>query len=76
MNKLELKNRIGEYVQTGLKLIGVGNKYAYYYSIWDDGTGRCCGYCREKLNGDYPGLEFISKSKIKLRVKKWITIVN
>ena len=67
MNKSELKNRIGEYVKTGLKLIGVGNKYAYYYSIWDDGTGRHCGYCRETLNGDYPGLEFISKSKIKIK---------
>jgi len=65
MDKKELKNRIGEYVQTGLKLVSVGNKYAYYYSIWDDGTGKSSGYCRKKINGDSDMyMQFISYSKV------------
>ncbi len=69
MNKSQLKKRINEYVQTGLKLIAVGSKYAYYYSIWDNGTGKCTGYCRKKINGysDFTDLEFIPKSKIKIK---------
>lgn len=64
MTRKELKNKIGEYVETGIKLIGVGNKYAYYYSIWDDGTGKHSGYCRRLI--DYGcSFEFIGKPKIK-----------
>jgi len=66
-NKLELKNKIGEYVKTGLKLIAVGNKYAYYYSIWDNGKGFHCGYCRQNLHDDFMGLEFIPKSQVRAK---------
>lgn len=69
MNKSELKNRIGEYVETGLKLIGVGSKYAYYYSIWDDGTGKHSGYCRKGFDKNDPSysLQFIPKSKVRIK---------
>lgn len=63
MNKKELKNKIGEYVETGLKLVGVGNKYAYYYSIWENGNGGHSGYCRKEIGDQYAELEFIPPSK-------------
>lgn len=66
MTKSELKNKIGEYVQTGLKLIAVGNKYAYYYSIWDDGSGKHCGYCRRLMDGN-GSFEFIAKSQVRIK---------
>ena len=67
MTKAELKNKIGEYVKTGLKLIAVGNKYAYYYSIWDNGNGSHSGYCRQNLLDNYSELELISQSKVRAK---------
>jgi hypothetical protein len=69
MNRTELKNKIGEYVETGLKLIAVGSKYAYYYSIWDDGTGKNSGYCRRGFNKNDPSysLQFIAKSQVRIK---------
>ena len=66
MNRIELKNKIGEYVETGLKLISVGTKYAYYYSIWDDGTGKHMGYCKRLIDNGC-SFEFISKSQVRIK---------
>jgi hypothetical protein len=63
MNRKQLQNQIGEYVETGIKLVGIGRKYAYYYSIWDDGTGKSSGYCRREIGGEYAELEFIPASR-------------
>ena len=64
MNRKQLKNKIGEYVKTGLRLVAVGSKYAYYYSIWDDGTGRHSGYCRQIIDDCDSELEFIAYSRV------------
>ena len=65
MNKKELKNKVGQYVETGLKLISVGNRYAYYYSIWDNGKGENSGYCRKDYTEKYSTYEFVRPSRIK-----------
>lgn len=66
MNRKELKNKIGEYVETGLKLVAVGSKYAYYYSIWDDGKGKNSGYCRRPLDNS-DSLQFIAQSQVRIK---------
>jgi hypothetical protein len=63
----EFKKYVGEYVETGVRLIGVGKKYVYYYSIWDDGKGSHSGYMRTVIDpkfindNDY---QFINKSLV------------